>query len=85
MRARFTTWRWWNGAKGIPTRRSPICKEWWTQYPQSRDARRELGIAYYQQHSYEEATRAVRSAAGTSIRTIWPRTTTWRFCIAAWA
>jgi tetratricopeptide (TPR) repeat protein len=25
------------------------------QYPQSRDARRELGIAYYQQHSYEEA------------------------------
>ena len=25
------------------------------QYPQSRDARRELGISYYQQHSYEEA------------------------------
>jgi Flp pilus assembly protein TadD len=25
------------------------------QYPQSRDARRELGIAYYQRHSYEEA------------------------------
>jgi tetratricopeptide (TPR) repeat protein len=26
-----------------------------TQYPQSRDARRELGIAYYQRHSYDEA------------------------------
>ena len=25
------------------------------QYPQSRDARRELGISYYQQHQYEEA------------------------------
>jgi tetratricopeptide (TPR) repeat protein len=25
------------------------------QYPQARDARRELGIAYYQRHSYEEA------------------------------
>jgi tetratricopeptide (TPR) repeat protein len=25
------------------------------EYPQSRDARRELGIAYYQRHSYEEA------------------------------
>lgn len=25
------------------------------QYPQSRDARRELGISYYQQHWYEEA------------------------------
>jgi tetratricopeptide (TPR) repeat protein len=25
------------------------------QYPQARDARRELGIAYYQQHSYERA------------------------------
>jgi len=25
------------------------------QYPQSRDARRELGIAYYQRHSYEDA------------------------------
>ena len=25
------------------------------QFPQSRDARRELGIAYYQRHSYEEA------------------------------
>lgn len=27
------------------------------QYPQSRDARRELGISYYQQHWYEEALR----------------------------
>ena len=26
-----------------------------TQYPQARDARRELGIAYYQRHSYQEA------------------------------
>ena len=26
-----------------------------TQYPQSRDARRELGISYYQQHSYNDA------------------------------
>src|ERR1035438_8036755 len=25
------------------------------QYPQARDPRRELGIAYYQRHSYEEA------------------------------
>jgi Flp pilus assembly protein TadD len=25
------------------------------QYPQARDARRELGIAYYQRHSYDEA------------------------------
>ncbi len=25
------------------------------QYPQSRDARRELGISYYQQHQYDEA------------------------------
>jgi len=25
------------------------------QYPQSRDARRELGISYYQQHNYEAA------------------------------
>ncbi len=25
------------------------------QYPQSRDARRELGISYYQQHKYQEA------------------------------
>jgi Flp pilus assembly protein TadD len=25
------------------------------QYPQARDARRELGIAYYQRHSYQEA------------------------------
>ena len=25
------------------------------QYPQSRDARRELGISYYQQHKYAEA------------------------------
>jgi tetratricopeptide (TPR) repeat protein len=25
------------------------------QYPQSRDARRELGISYYQQHRYQEA------------------------------
>ncbi len=27
------------------------------QYPQSRDARRELGISYYQQHQYEEAVK----------------------------
>jgi len=27
------------------------------QYPQARDPRRELGIAYYQRHSYEEARR----------------------------
>ena len=26
-----------------------------TQYPQARDPRRELGIAYYQRHSYQEA------------------------------
>lgn len=26
-----------------------------TQYPQARDPRRELGIAYYQRHSYDEA------------------------------
>ena len=25
------------------------------QYPQARDPRRELGIAYYQRHSYDEA------------------------------
>ena len=34
------------------------------QYPQSRDARRELGISYYQQHWYEEALRQFRGAAG---------------------
>jgi tetratricopeptide (TPR) repeat protein len=26
-----------------------------SQYPQSRDARRELGISYYQQHRYKDA------------------------------
>jgi tetratricopeptide (TPR) repeat protein len=26
-----------------------------SQYPQSRDARRDLGISYYQQHKYPEA------------------------------
>jgi hypothetical protein len=34
------------------------------QYPKSRDARRELGISYYQQHRSEEAMAAVQGSAG---------------------
>ena len=34
------------------------------QFPQSRDARRELGIAYYQQHRADDARGAIRSLAG---------------------
>ena len=38
------------------------------QYPQSRDARRELGISYYQQHTCRRSHRAVRGPAGDRSR-----------------
>src|SRR5581483_7978376 len=31
------------------------------QYPEARDARRELGISYYQQHRYEDARQQFES------------------------
>jgi Tfp pilus assembly protein PilF len=34
------------------------------QYPQARDPRRELGIAYYQRHSYEEARQQFEALQG---------------------
>ena len=34
------------------------------QYPQSRDARRELGISYYQQHQYDEAIQQFEALQG---------------------
>ena len=53
------------------------------QYPDSRDARRELGISYYQQHRSADA-RISSKRCSASIPTMWPRITTWRFSIAAW-
>ena len=40
-------------------RRWPTSKRLSKQYPQARDPRRELGIAYYQRDSYEEAKATV--------------------------
>ena len=36
-------------------RKWPTCKAWWSNIRKRAMPRRELGIAYYQQHSYEEA------------------------------
>jgi len=52
------------------------------QFPQSRDARRELGIAYYQQHRSEDALCNLKLYR-LLILTTWPRTTTSPSCIAA--
>ena len=55
MRARSTIWRWSSGARDIPRPRSPISKRWSRSIRNRRDARRELGISYYQQHRADEA------------------------------
>ena len=46
------------------------------EYPESRDARRELGISYYQQHRADQASPSSRPSKA-SILTTWPRITTW--------
>ena len=55
MRARSTTWRWLSVERATPRPRSPISKRWSRSSRESRDARRELGISYYQQHRSEDA------------------------------
>jgi tetratricopeptide (TPR) repeat protein len=34
---------------------SPTCKPCWPKYPRAKDALRELGFSYYQQHDYTQA------------------------------
>ena len=46
------------------------------QYPKSIDARRELGISYYQRHRYDEPASSSRLYRPSS-PTIWRRITTW--------
>ena len=54
-------------------------------FPQSRDARRELGITYYQQNDEHKALEQFEALAAASIPMIWLRTTTSRFFTGAWA
>ena len=55
------------------------------QYPNSRDARRELGISYYQQHRSDEAKQQFKALQQIDPDDVGRRTITWPCFIAAWA
>ena len=55
MRGRFITWRWWSASQGHLDAAIADLREVTAQFPRSRDAHRELGFSFYQQHKYQEA------------------------------
>ncbi len=48
-------WRWWSGGQAHPEAEVADLQKVVAQYPQSRDARRELGISYLPAARYQEA------------------------------
>jgi hypothetical protein len=66
--------RWSNATRAISTTPSPIFSEV-AGLPASRDAHRELGFSFYQQHKYDEARVRIRDRPEPSTPTTSPRTT----------
>ncbi|MEI9969061.1 MAG: tetratricopeptide repeat protein [Terracidiphilus sp.] len=56
-----------------------------TQFPRSRDAHRELGFSFYQQHKYQEARTEYETVQIDRSRMTCPRITSCRSSIAVWA